>query len=208
MTERCAAMRKAGSPACDNRPACPCFTAGAQPPVPGRRVGKPQPGPLGLSWLPPGQHPTEAGQTWGSERPFPALTNRRHCGENLHIFAPPRGTQDWGRLGCKQAPLPKEWAAVVSELKKRPRPRSPSFTTPVAVMNTLAGLMSAGEEKGPGWGRRDGTGWGGGQGLGGGVRPSGAPSPWAGAAPCHARSPSAQHSASRAADTGGYRWNE
>lgn len=31
---------------------------------------------------------------------------------------------------------------MVSELKKRPRPRSPSFTMPVAVMNTLAGLMS------------------------------------------------------------------
>lgn len=36
---------------------------------------------------------------------------------------------------------------MVSELKKRPRPRSPSFTTPVAVMNTLAGLMSVGKEK-------------------------------------------------------------
>ena len=33
--------------------------------------------------------------------------------------------------------LPSEWAAVVSELKKRPRPRSPSFTMPVAVMNTF-----------------------------------------------------------------------
>lgn len=28
------------------------------------------------------------------------------------------------------------------ELKKRPKPRSPSFTTPVAVMKTLAGLIS------------------------------------------------------------------
>lgn len=39
--------------------------------------------------------------------------------------------------------LPKECAAVVLELKKRPNPRSPSFTTPVAVINTLAGFMSA-----------------------------------------------------------------
>lgn len=39
---------------------------------------------------------------------------------------------------------------MVSELKKRPRPRSPSFTMPVAVMNTLAGLMSVGEGEG-GW---------------------------------------------------------
>ena len=38
--------------------------------------------------------------------------------------------------------LPKECAAVVLELKKRPRPRSPNFTTPVAVINTLAGFMS------------------------------------------------------------------
>ena len=38
--------------------------------------------------------------------------------------------------------LPRECAAVVLELKKRPSPRSPSFTSPVAVMNTLAGLMS------------------------------------------------------------------
>lgn len=41
--------------------------------------------------------------------------------------------------GCD---LPSEWAAVVLELKNRPSPKSPSFTTPVAVMNTLAGLMS------------------------------------------------------------------
>lgn len=44
-----------------------------------------------------------------------------------------------------QAHPPKECAAVVLELKKRPRPRSPSLSTPVAVMNTLAGLMSVGE---------------------------------------------------------------
>lgn len=50
-------------------------------------------------------------------------------------------------------PLPSEWAAVVSELKKRPRPKSPSFTMPVAVMNTLAGLMSAGRGHGFGMGR-------------------------------------------------------
>lgn len=45
------------------------------------------------------------------------------------------------------SPLPKECAAVVFELKKRPSPRSPSFTTPVAVINTLAGFMS-GRERG------------------------------------------------------------
>ena len=38
--------------------------------------------------------------------------------------------------------IPSECAAVVLELKKRPRPRSPSLTTAVAVTNTLAGLMS------------------------------------------------------------------
>lgn len=43
---------------------------------------------------------------------------------------------------CHVCDLPKEWAAVVLELKKRPRPRSPSFTSPVAVMKTLAGLIS------------------------------------------------------------------
>lgn len=37
---------------------------------------------------------------------------------------------------------------MVFELKNRPSPRSPSFTTPVAVMNTLAGLMSGGEKGG------------------------------------------------------------
>ncbi|ETE62301.1 Octapeptide-repeat protein T2, partial [Ophiophagus hannah] len=54
-----------------------------------------------------------------------------------------------GFLGGGGLPaLPKECAAVVLELKKRPRPRSPNFTTPVAVMNTLAGLMSGrGERK-------------------------------------------------------------
>lgn len=53
------------------------------------------------------------------------------------------------RRGRVSPALPKECAAVVLELKKRPRPRSPNFTTPVAVMNTLAGLMSGrGEEKG------------------------------------------------------------
>lgn len=43
--------------------------------------------------------------------------------------------------------LPKECAAVVLELKKRPNPRSPSFTSPVAVMNTLAGLISSSHTK-------------------------------------------------------------
>lgn len=38
--------------------------------------------------------------------------------------------------------LPREWAAVVLELKNRPSPKSPSFTTPVAVMNTFAGFIS------------------------------------------------------------------
>lgn len=48
---------------------------------------------------------------------------------------------------CTSESLPKECAAVVLELKNRPSPRSPSFTTPVAVMNTLAGFISRGEEK-------------------------------------------------------------
>lgn len=66
-------------------------------------------------------------------------------------FAPPHVIQDFGGCwGVNGLSLPREWAAVVSELKKRPRPRSPSFTMPVAVMNTLAGLMSAGEGEG-GW---------------------------------------------------------
>lgn len=47
---------------------------------------------------------------------------------------------------CTSESLPKECAAVVLELKNRPSPRSPSFTTPVAVMNTLAGFIS-GEKK-------------------------------------------------------------
>ena len=38
--------------------------------------------------------------------------------------------------------LPREWAAVVLELKNLPSPKSPSLTTPDAVMNTFAGLMS------------------------------------------------------------------
>ena len=38
--------------------------------------------------------------------------------------------------------LPNEWAAVVFELKNRPRPKSPSFTTAVLVTKTLAGFMS------------------------------------------------------------------
>lgn len=54
---------------------------------------------------------------------------------------------------------------MVSELKKRPRPRSPSFTMPVAVMNTLAGLMSTGQGHGIGVGRA------GLEGMGGGRRP-------------------------------------
>lgn len=36
---------------------------------------------------------------------------------------------------------------MVLELKNRPRPRSPSFTTPVAVMNTFAGFMSERKKK-------------------------------------------------------------
>lgn len=37
---------------------------------------------------------------------------------------------------------PREWAAVVLELKNLPSPKSPSLTTPDAVMKTLAGLIS------------------------------------------------------------------
>ena len=44
------------------------------------------------------------------------------------------------------ADVPSECAAVVLELKKRPSPRSPSFTTAEAVTKTLAGLMSGGRE--------------------------------------------------------------
>ena len=43
--------------------------------------------------------------------------------------------------------IPREWAAVVLELKNRPRPRSPNFTTADAVTNTLAGLMSVWRER-------------------------------------------------------------
>lgn len=43
---------------------------------------------------------------------------------------------------CCVCASPKECATVVLELKKRPSPRSPSFTSPVAVINTLAGLIS------------------------------------------------------------------
>ncbi len=45
---------------------------------------------------------------------------------------------------------PKECAAVVFELKKRPSPKSPNFTTADAVTNTLAGLMSEGGGEGKG----------------------------------------------------------
>ena len=38
--------------------------------------------------------------------------------------------------------IPKECAACVLELKYLPNPRSPSLTTPAAVINTLLGLMS------------------------------------------------------------------
>lgn len=75
-------------------------------------------------------------------------SNQRHPRDRVrtpHIIQDLRGC--WGVNGLS---LPREWAAVVSELKKRPRPRSPSFTMPVAVMNTMAGLMSAGEGDG-GW---------------------------------------------------------
>ena len=50
---------------------------------------------------------------------------------------------DWIPGGKNHAiDLPKECAAVVLELKNLPRPRSPNLTTPAAVMNTLAGLIS------------------------------------------------------------------
>ena len=51
--------------------------------------------------------------------------------------------------------LPKEWAAVVLELKNRPRPKSPSFTTAFAVTKTLAGLMSEGGRRGREGGREE-----------------------------------------------------
>ncbi len=43
---------------------------------------------------------------------------------------------------CRGSVLPRECAAVVLELKNRPSPRSPSLTSPVAVMKTLAGFIS------------------------------------------------------------------
>ncbi len=42
----------------------------------------------------------------------------------------------WGSV------VPRECAALVLELKNRPSPRSPSLTSPVAVMKTLAGFIS------------------------------------------------------------------
>lgn len=72
-------------------------------------------------------------QLWGFRG---ILTQWRAPGE---ACVPRMATRAAGQTGAS----PREWAAVVSELKKRPRPRSPSFTMPVAVMNTLAGLMSA-----------------------------------------------------------------
>lgn len=43
---------------------------------------------------------------------------------------------------CGWSVVPRECAAVVLELKYRPSPRSPSLTSPVAVMKTLAGFIS------------------------------------------------------------------
>lgn len=72
------------------------------------------------------------------------------------FFPPIEGAQYFHHEKKKNAPpqplypgesLPNECAAVVLELKKRPSPRSPSFTTPVAVMNTLAGFISDKKEK-------------------------------------------------------------
>lgn len=135
--------------------------------------GSPNEDPLSFGLLPLGHCSEEVSQVWGSVRHFPGLTNHRYYGGMVHA---PHGRRG---LGHRQAPLPREWAAVVSELKKRPRPRSPSFTTPVAVMNTLAGLMSAGEGETGSCGIR-GAEAGGGQGLGEGrvlqvmgTRPSG-----------------------------------
>lgn len=39
--------------------------------------------------------------------------------------------------------VPRECAAVVLELKNLPSPKSPNLTTPEAVINTFAGLISA-----------------------------------------------------------------
>ena len=47
--------------------------------------------------------------------------------------------------GSKKSP--RECAAVVFELKYLPNPRSPSLTTPLAVMKTFAGFIS--EKKTP-----------------------------------------------------------
>lgn len=126
----------------------PHATTEPRVPAPWRGLGHPLRDPSRLSLLPLGHRSEEARKAWGSKRCFLALTNQRHCGE--HVTSPPQSHQGLGAAGAQRdrTPLPREWAAVVSELKKRPRPRSPSFTTPVAVMKTLAGLMSAGEGEG------------------------------------------------------------
>lgn len=136
---------------CRDRATSPRPTHGAQAPFPRRGgglqdTGKPQWGPSRLGLLPPSHRSEEASRVLVLNA-FPTLANQRLVGRLLvSPLWPPR----MGLSGRRQAPLPREWAAVVSELKKRPRPRSPSFTMPVAVMNTLAGLMSAGEEEGVG----------------------------------------------------------
>lgn len=47
----------------------------------------------------------------------------------------------------KLSDLPREWAAVVLELKNLPSPKSPSLTIPSAVINTFAGLISERKKK-------------------------------------------------------------
>lgn len=71
--------------------------------------------------------------------------NCRVSGREIHTVT--KSSKQDGHIHLKgrfhqRTVLPSECAAVVFELKKRPRPRSPSLTTPEAVMNTFAGLIS------------------------------------------------------------------
>ena len=46
-------------------------------------------------------------------------------------------------MKAKRKEIPSEWARLVRDEKKRPKPRSPSFTLHAVVKNTFAGLISA-----------------------------------------------------------------
>lgn len=87
--------------------------------------------------------------------PLPGSKGRRRGPGRGQVAGEPLPQLQGGAcLSCPPPALPKECAAVVLELKKRPSPRSPSFTTPVAVMKTLAGLMSGRQRRSGGGGRQ------------------------------------------------------